>query len=291
MTYIVIALLACPQDEGVPRPREEDLRTADLFESFLSRFQIGAELWIPFSSGTSHAHEFQSPEHGGRTLLSSELDFGKDLGIGSGIAMDYHLGFSISSRDRIEAHVLIDRSGWDTMLERDIVYNETFYAAGTEMHSELHHFRLSLAYERDLITLFEDSIPTTLTVRAGWSWDRISLKLDGEGVHKGEDLADEVIPFAGITVRAEVTPWLSFSIRADVGLPFLELTSVSANTLWYQIEAGVEIRPWKGCTISAGYFFGGVRSEFKGIEFDRDGADNAIDLDQHGFMFSIDLRF
>lgn len=287
MMMLMIATCLCVQDEEPIRPKLEPSDDS----GFFARLRFGADLWLTTTAGATHADEYQSPEHGGLTLLSSRLDLRSDLAMDQGLATMYRMEFSISDRDRIIARALVDRSGWDGTLGRDIVYNETAYAAGTDLHAELHHVLVTLAYERTLFTLFEDDLPTTITLRAGWSLDRVSVKLEGNGIKKGEDLTDEVIPFAGITLRAEVAPWLSFSIRADCGIPLLELTSVSAKTSWFLAGAQVELRPWKDCTIGAGYFFGILRSEFQGIEFDRDGADNAIDLDQNGFLFSVDLRF
>lgn len=280
------------QEDPLPPPDWEPPRKKSGLDRALDRLRIEVDYWMTASRGKIHATEIQSEEGGGQVLEGTRLDLGDDFDIDEGAAGIYRIGFAFSRTDRLSAHVLYEESGWNSTLPRDILFNETFYDAEIEMHSELHHFHLEMAYERSILILFPESVPTELALRAGSSWDRVGLKLDGDGKRKGEDFDDEIIPTLGISLRSRLSTIFSVALDLDRGFDVFELTYHSEETEWTRFSAGLEVTPSPNVSLRIGYRIESLHSEHEGPENDKthNRNDNEFDLDQEGWFFSLTIR-
>jgi len=258
---------------------------------------IRVEFWQHYTSAKMHATEFQST---GLTLEGTRLDLGDDFGQDSGRTGIFSLDVHLADDQRIIAEVLYENTGTTSTLKRDITFNEAFYPAGTRMKSEVHHSRTSLLYEIDIANLFEETMPTKISVRGGLAWDRISLKLKGKGNgggggsgRKGEDFGDELIPGLGLTYEVELAPWLSASASLYFGFGLLNMTYHSEKTSYRTARLMLEIKPSEKIILRFGMRYEGLHSEHKGREHDSTGnrADNSTRQKRYGPAISVEIRY
>jgi len=250
-----------------------------------------AAYWLTSTSGTIHATEFQSQAGGGETLVGTELRLEDDFDIDRGGAQLFSISLEMSDA-RLVARYLYEISSWSNMLARDIRFNETFYEAGTEMHSEIHHYRFEAFYEDEVYSAGDPGW-IQLSLRAGYSLDRLDLKLRGNGRKKGEDFGDQIIPLIGLSIGMRPTSWLDIAISLDHGLDLIEFDRFSEDTRWTDIVAQARIAVSPSASLILGYRLAWVHTVFRGVENDKtaNSADNEFDLFQRGPVIALELRF
>ena len=248
-------------------------------------FKLSVGYWITYSSGKAHATEHLAS---GETREGTRLVFEDDFDIDRGSAYLFALDIKLSDNDYITTRFLYEDSGWDSVLKRDIMFNETFYPAGTDMHAEWHHSRLQLGYRRK----FNLNSSLDLLVEASVARDRISLKLEGNGSKKGENWGDGIIPSLKLELLYKADK-VSIGVSAEHGFDLINMTPTSEETTYTTLTFSISLNPSDKFTAGLSWRAEHLRSRSEVIEDDgtHNRASNRWNTWQHGPSFYIEIKF
>ena len=198
--------------------------------------EVRARAWFPQFEGITLAD--------GDTLDGTQIDF-DNLGIDSGETapnLELVLRWPYVGRFTVD-YVRAGFEGEETT-ETNIIFDDAVFAPGTVVDASMEYQIASFAYGFEIYR--GDSFRLELDVQA--LYFTAVTELDGGGV-TAETTFEHLLVLPGARAEADLAPgWM-----AVLGIRGISFKWNDVSLDWVEFHAGLEVRPWAGALLGAGY--------------------------------------